>query len=163
MRGVSTLVFGLVLCASVSASAQDQAPGVADTPAERTDPAAEREDTQTDAVPPPAPGAYVSSGAIVGFIASGVGLVTFVVAGALAIDEDQRLREECPGRCFGRVGDDLRTYALLSDLGLGLTFVGAALGVLFLLADPGPERSEVVSITPLLDRDGGGLLVRGRL
>lgn len=109
------------------------------------------------------PGTYVSSGAIVGFVAAGVGLVTFAVAGGLALGEDLRLREACASLCYRGAGDDLRTFALISDLGLGLTLAGAALGLLFLLADRGPDRSGVVSVAPLLDDDGGGLLVRGRL
>ncbi|MCA9605077.1 MAG: tetratricopeptide repeat protein [Myxococcales bacterium] len=111
----------------------------------------------------PEPETHVSSGAIVGFVASGVGLVTLAIAGGLALDEDLRLRDACASLCAPGAADDLRTFALIGDLGLGLSIAGAALGLLFLFADRGPDRSATVSVAPLLGDEGGGLLVRGRL
>ncbi|MCB9595905.1 MAG: hypothetical protein H6719_24510 [Sandaracinaceae bacterium] len=124
-----------------------------------------REEPNDPAPPPPTSGSYVSSGAIVGFVAAGVGLVTLVVAGGLAINEDLRLRDACASLCFRGAGDDLRVFALVSDLGLGLMLVGAALGSIFLLADrrPRPNGSDDISVAAMLDRDGGGFLVRGRM
>jgi hypothetical protein len=106
---------------------------------------------------------YVSSGTIVGFLASGVGFLTFVIAGGLAIAEDLRLRNVCATRCFGHVADDLRTFALISDLGLGLTIVGAGLGLLFFFTDRAPEGLRALGVAPWIGGDGGGVIVRGRL
>lgn len=160
MRAVSTLVLGAALCAAPVACAQAPEPDLGGSEG-ASDDGSEREGAPGARAGEP--GMYVSPGAIVGFVASGVGLATFAIAGGLAIGEDLRLREVCASLCYRGAGDDLRTFALISDLGLGLMIAGAALGGLFLLADRGPDRSGVVSVAPMLDDEGGGLLVLGRL
>jgi len=108
------------------------------------------------------PGAYVSPGAIGGFIGAGAGVVMLAIFGSLTLAEDGRLSDLCgSGMCAQGTADDLRTFALLTDIGLGVTVAGAAVGLIFLLTDTGPGDTDT-ALLPWFREDGGGLVAGGR-
>jgi tetratricopeptide (TPR) repeat protein len=107
----------------------------------------------------------VSTGAVIGLVAGGVGLVTFGVFAILSETEDGNLAESC-GSGAGRTcsSDDisqLETYNLVADIGLAVGVAGAAVGVVFLLLGSGdPLASEAPSVAGWLSPNGGGVAFR---
>lgn len=100
--------------------------------------------------PSPAPageGGGVPTLAVVSFVVAGVGLAAMAVFGALALGEESSVADSECGRTATCNEDDVSTmdtYALVSDLGLGVAVVGAALGLVFVMTD-GSGREQRVS------------------
>jgi hypothetical protein len=86
---------------------------------------------------------------IAGFGVGGAGIITGIVAGALALDARSEAQEGCPAnRCqLGSKGaaalDDFRTYRTVSTIGYGVGAAGAALGTILLLAPSKSSRAEL--------------------
>lgn len=124
------------------------------------------------AVAPPPPSTRASSGpsaaAIVSFSAGGAGLVTFALFALLSSGEDADLASTC-GRDAGRrcSTDDtatLSTYNTIADLGLGVTLIGAGLGVAFMLLDgDDTPASGDVAFTPIVTPSALGASVTGAM
>lgn len=135
--------------------------------AAQPDQADEADDEPSLATPSPAPGAGPNVGAIASFAAAGVGVVMLGVGGGLALAEKGDLEDRgCPDATDGEPCDvsALRTRAAIADVGLGLTVVGAALGVVLLLVGGGeddPEAEAGLRLDPWMGRTGGGAVVRG--
>lgn len=73
---------------------------------------------------------------ITGFTLLGAGLVTFGVAGALALVEDERLASACMTMtCGSAQTSELLTRTIVADIGLGVTAVSAILGVIGLVIE----------------------------
>lgn len=88
-------------------------------------------------------------GAVAGFSVAAVGLVMGGVFGGLTLAEDSRLAGT-PCGVAGSCGDaelsDLRTFALVADVGFGVALAGAAVGALFLIIGPGDSGGERASL-----------------
>ena len=83
---------------------------------------------------------------ITGFTLAGAGLVTFGVAGAFVLMEDGRLATECMQRpCGASDTSTLLQSTLVADIGLGVTALGAILGIIGLVIEGGetPATSHV--------------------
>ncbi len=107
-------------------------------------------------------GGYVSPGAIGGFVGAGVGVAMFGLFGALTVVEDGRLSDLCGATpCAQGTANDLRTFALLADIGIGVAVAGGVLGLIFLLVDTGPSEADVAA-APWVTEDGGGFALGGR-
>lgn len=110
------------------------------------------------------PDAGMAAGPIAGFSIAGAGLLTVVIFGGLTLAEDARLSTACMTPCANGAASDLRTFALVTDIGIGVTLVGAAIGTILLLIggddDPGATEAQ---LTPFFDGRTGGLALRGRL
>ncbi len=117
--------------------------------------------------PPEAPadtGGGVPMGAIVSYIAAGVGLATFGVFGSLALAEDSNLAGTC-GADMGRTCTEndvsnLKTFSLVADIGLGVAALGAIVGTVFLLIG-GDDDDDGVAVAPALGPNVVGLSARG--
>ena len=110
-------------------------------------------------------GGGVPLGSIVAFSAAGAGLVMMATFGLLAISEQSSIEDGC-GATQSCSSDDVSTmdtFALLSDLGLGMAVVGTGLGLLFLFVQDDGERSPQANLSPWLSPNGGGLTLGGTL
>ena len=99
------------------------------------------------------------------FAAAGAGLVMMTTFGLLAISERSSVEDGC-GATQSCSADDVSTmdtFALLSDLGLGVAVVGAGLGLLFLFMQNASGGSSQASLSPWLGPDSGGLSLGGVL
>ena len=74
----------------------------------------------------------------------------------------ERLQTACATPCADGAASDLRSFALVTDISLGLTLAGAAVGVIFLLVDAEAYEEPSVAVTPWADPSGGGVVTRGR-
>jgi hypothetical protein len=98
------------------------------------------------------PSESLNIGAVVGFSVAAVGLVVGGVFGGLTLAEDSRLAgTPCgmAGTCGGADVSDLRTFAVVTDVGFGVALAGAAVGAVFLLIGPpssGGERASLRTI-----------------
>lgn len=73
---------------------------------------------------------------ITGFTLLGAGLVTFGVAGGLALVEDERLASACMTMtCGSAQTSELLQRTIVADIGLGVTAVGAILGIIGLVIE----------------------------
>ena len=73
---------------------------------------------------------------ITGFTLLGAGLVTFGVAGGLALVEDERLASACmTTTCGSAQTSELLQRTIVADIGLGVTAVGAILGIIGLVIE----------------------------
>jgi len=111
-------------------------------------------------------GGGLPTSALVSFIVGGVGIAGMATFGILALGEQSSVEDGC-GADRSCTEDDvvsMDTFALLSDLSLGVAVVGAALGVVFVVtADGGSgEHAGGVRVTPTASRDGAGVAVGGR-
>ena len=118
----------------------------------------------TPAVQDPEPSSGPNVGAIVGLGVAGVGLVTLVVSGTMALSEKSALEDRGCGSTIECDAGTLRTRSLVADIGLGLTVAGATLGmVLWLLGrDDESEDAAAVSVAPWAGPQGAGASVMGR-
>lgn len=99
-------------------------------------------------------------GAIVGFSTAAVGLVMAGIFGGLTLAEDGTLAGSCSPNCSADQVGTLQTYALLTDIGFGVSLAGAAVGlILLLVSDSGSQES--ASLAPWLDGESGGLVLTG--
>ena len=119
-------------------------------------------------------GAQTASGiptlAIAGFVAGGVGVLTFAVFGPLALSDYNTVDARCGARmaCVDGDLDTAHTFALLADIGLGLAVVGGLVGLFaLLLDDDGDEAPRTararLQVAPVWLDGGGGLSLRGVL
>ena len=103
-------------------------------------------------------------GAIGGYGAAGAGAILMTIFGSLALSEDGALRSGCgaSGSCTPDQVAAADTFALVSDIGLGLTIAGAAAGTVLLIlalgSGGGGDRS--ARLAPWLTPTGGGLFAQ---
>jgi tetratricopeptide (TPR) repeat protein len=116
------------------------------TPAE-TQPAASNASASTTAKP--STKLKLSTGVWASYITAGVGAVTYIIFGSLAIVENGKLSDKClPGRtCSKDQVSNLRTYCLVADIGLGVALAAGALGTVLLLTS-GKKEEKVVAVAP---------------
>lgn len=103
------------------------------------------------------------AGTIAGYGVAGVGLVLMGVFGGMALSEDSALREGCgaTASCTPAQVADADTFALVSDIGLGLAIAGAAAGtILLVLGLTSSSSSERALVAPWLTPEGGGVATR---
>lgn len=104
--------------------------------------------------------------AIVGGTVAGLGLVTALVVGPLALSTDASLTSSCSPACPPERVGELQSLAVATDVSLGIALVGAAvLGIGLALDLGGGSGSEQrdIEVVWAPRGDGGGLAVRGRL
>ncbi|HJL19788.1 MAG TPA: tetratricopeptide repeat protein [Sandaracinaceae bacterium LLY-WYZ-13_1] len=122
----------------------------------------------TEAVPPPAtggPDGGLLAGAIASYGVAAAGGLLMGIFGGMALGEDAALSDGCgaTASCTDDEVADANTFALVSDVGLGVLVAGAAAGTVLLilgLASGGEERD--VAAAPWLGPDGAGLAAQGR-
>jgi hypothetical protein len=102
------------------------------------------------------------------FAMAGAGGITFTVAGALALKEDNALAQRC-GRDAGRTCTDddlsaLRTRSRVADVGLGVLVVSSLVGVTLWWLDRRDSARRAATLRPVasFDRHGGQLALGGR-
>ena len=126
---------------------------------------------ETRAAPPPPPDRGPNVGAIAGFSVAALGVIGAVIFGPLTIGEDGSLAGGCGATrsCTEADTSALSTYALLTDVSLGVALAGALAGTLFLVLDlgsggggSGGERASL-RVSPLAGPGTAGLAVRGAL
>ncbi|MBC7171222.1 MAG: hypothetical protein H5U40_02285 [Polyangiaceae bacterium] len=135
---------------------------------------AEEQPRQNEAAPAAATGPRVSETrprvgvpALIAYGVGGAGLVTFAVAGGLAIAEDSSLAESC-GRDAGRTcsADEvagLRRRTLTADIGLGVGLAGAVTGVVLTFVGRDPNEDErALTVRPAFTASSVGLVAQGR-
>jgi tetratricopeptide (TPR) repeat protein len=124
-----------------------------------------------DPEPAPAPASGPDGGLLGGAIASyavgGAGLVVMAVLGGLAMAEDAALAAGCgaSASCSDAEVADANTFALASDIGLGVGAAGVAVGTILLvvaLSSGGASSAEDVSVLPWVSPEGAGLVAGGR-
>ncbi len=103
----------------------------------------------------------------IGFIVGGVGLATMGVFGALALSEESSVKSGCGATmaCSPDEVSAMDTYALVSDIGLGVGVAGVAVGVIFLLVGRGDDDSSgavaSLRVAPWVARGSAGAAVGG--
>jgi tetratricopeptide (TPR) repeat protein len=136
---------------------------------QRAAPSDEEERAVADPTPPPPPpdrGPNV--GAIAGFSVAALGVIGAVIFGPLTIAEDSSLAGGCGAAraCTDADTSTLSTYALLTDVSLGVALAGALAGTLFLVLDMssgGDGERASLRVSPLAGPGTAGLTVRGAL
>lgn len=104
--------------------------------------------------------------AIGAYAVAGVGAVVMAAFGGLTIAEHGALSEGCGATSSCTPSDvaDANTFALVSDIGLGVALAGAVVGTVLLIVglsgDGGSE--EQATLTPWFTADGGGAAARVR-
>jgi tetratricopeptide (TPR) repeat protein len=127
-----------------------------------------------EAAPPPStpPAAGRDQGLFFGGVAAmavgGAGLLTFAIAGGLALAYNDGLAgSECglAGTCSDNVLRDLRQRTIAADVGLGIGAAGVVAGVVMLAVDAtsAPGESTAVVAAPVVTADVIGIVVGGRL
>lgn len=139
-----------------------------------SEPAVIPEPAVTPEVPPPVPSSGggmddgMLAGTLVGYGVAVAGGVMVAIFGAMALSEDSALAAGCgaTASCTPEQVADADTFALLSDVGLGVALAGAVAGTVFLalgLSDGSSgESASSASIAPWLSPDGGGLVTQLR-
>lgn len=100
------------------------------------------------------------TGAIIGYAVAGAGAVVMGVFGGLALAEESELASGCGelGTCSDAEVADANTFALVSDVGLGVALAGAAAGtVLLIMALAGGSSAETAWVSPWLSPQGAGV------
>jgi tetratricopeptide (TPR) repeat protein len=110
-------------------------------------------------------GGGLGTPALVAFIAGGVGLATFATFGALVAVGDGDLEAGClpAGTCEEADLDRQDTFALVADVGLGLSVVGAVAGVVLMLVGADTEEAATAtSFAPVIAPGyaGGAAMLR---
>ncbi len=157
---------------------EQRAAGHAD-PGPDPDPSGEEAVVETSAAPTQAPPAETAPepadagpniGAIVGFSFAALGLVGAVIFGPLTIAEDSSIAGmPCAQTrsCTSAQTSSLATYALLTDISLGVAAAGAVAGLVLLLVMPSGGASDTSSsrirVAPFASRDAAGLTLGGAL
>lgn len=115
-----------------------------------------------DPAHPPQDTSSSSGATLAAFGVGGAGLVTFAIAGTMALSSHRALAD-CreASVCLPGEGDAGRRRALVADIGLGVGVVGLAVGLILVLVR-GRKDDATVSASPLLHRQGTGLSVGGR-
>lgn len=112
-----------------------------------------------DRLPPPPSDTLRNAG--FGVLGAGaVGLLTFAVAGSLALSSAAELDDTCAANGPGCDEEDigpLETRMLVADIGLGLGLVAATAGVIMvILGSKGDDDESQALVVPMIQRDGGG-------
>lgn len=116
--------------------------------------------------PAPAP-APASSGdvvpAVIAFAVAGAGLVTFAVAGGLALAEDGSLETTCGTSCSDAQLSGLNAMTIAADVGWITAAVAGVAGVVLLVTVgmPSETSSATALVVPWATPDGGGLVLGG--
>jgi tetratricopeptide (TPR) repeat protein len=112
--------------------------------------------------PPRASERFVQAMAFFGV--AGAGAVTFAVAGALALKEDQSLTRTCGHICTDHDVSGLRRRTMVADIGLGLLAVGTLVGVTLLWVERRERSRGAATLRPTVgfDSHGGSLALGGR-
>jgi hypothetical protein len=124
-----------------------------------------------DDAPPPAPSSGPDLAGPLALLGVGAaGLLTFAIAGGVALGENDRLADECGSRADGTCTDeqlsDLHTMTAVADAGWVIGLVAAAAGAAWLvvaLTSSAPSREQALTVAPFATADAGGLFVRGAL
>lgn len=143
-------------------------------PSETTTPAM----TEANATPPlsspvePPESDSSSSKRTVGFVVGGVGVAALgagAVFGVLALSKNSDAKSHCPNTpCTDSTGVDLnrtaRTFANVSNVGIGLGVVGIGVGAYLILTSKSgtPSSNAALRVSPLVARGMGGLAFDGR-
>ena len=92
-----------------------------------------------------------------------VGLLTFAIAGSLALSSAGELEDTCamagrPPNCSEDDIGPLETRMLAADIGLGIGLVAATAGVIMVIlgSKGGGEDESHALVLPMIQRDGGG-------
>jgi len=109
-------------------------------------------------------GGGLSGLTVVGLVTAGVGVVTMATFGILALGEESSVADGC-GATTSCTEDDVSTmdtFALLSDIGLGVAVVGGALAVVGLVTGGGDDpATDTASVSPWIAPEGAGASLRG--
>ena len=102
--------------------------------------------------------------AFAAFAVGGAGVVTFAIAGPLALSSHNELANCRPtSSCDGDARDQGKRRALVADIGLGTALVGGVVGViLWFVTNPDTERRAAVDVQPHVSQHEAGLRVGGR-
>lgn len=114
---------------------------------------------------PTGPDRGLIGGAIGGYAIAGVGLIVMAVFGGLTAAEHGDLAEGCGATrtCTSTDVADANTFALVSDVGLGVAVAGAVVGTILLAVGLSTDSSgEEATLTPWATPDGVGAIVRAR-
>ena len=111
----------------------------------------------------------IPAGAAVGYAVAGVGVVLAVTFGSLALRERGRIEDGCGAdrSCSSNEVQQLKGYALATDIGLAVAVAGAAIGTILLITgrDDSDEATSVdrasVRFVPYASHLGGGAVLRG--
>ena len=111
-------------------------------------------------------GGGVNVPAIAGFSVAAVGLVTAAIFGPLTIAENSSLSGSCGATrsCTDSELSTMRSFAVVTDVALGVSLAGAVVGVIFLVVGGGesqPGERAALEVTPMASRDGAGVAVGG--
>ena len=106
--------------------------------------------------------------AIIGFSVAAVGVVGAAIFGPLTIAEDSSIASSACGMAATCTGDDLstlRTYALMTDISLGVALAGAAAGTLlfFLIDTSADTESAGLRVAPMAGPGLAGVTLGGAL
>lgn len=110
-------------------------------------------------------GEILPLGAWIGFSVAAAGVLTFAIAGGLALAEDHDLTDTCGKSCTDAQVAPLRHRTIAADVGLGLAIAGAATGLVFVLLnrDDGTEQPAAeAAVAPWIGRHGGGATAQVR-
>jgi len=88
--------------------------------------------------------------ALVAFGAGGAGLVTFAIAGGLALGEDRALADRCNGSCSESDLSKLDRRTTVADVGIAVAAAGVATGLVlfFVLRDRKKEPEGTSRLRP---------------
>ncbi len=138
--------------------------------------ALQRTDGQASAPTTPAPGAPASTpapdvtGPMVVLGLAAAGLLTFAVAGGMALGENSRLGDLCGatamaprtvGSCTDAELSDLHTMTAIADVGWITGAAGAAVGLIWLAValSSRPTAEQAMRIAPWASANGGGVIL----
>lgn len=103
--------------------------------------------------------------AVIAFAVAGAGLITFAVAGGLALKEDSSLSETCSNTCDDEEVSTLATRTLVADIGWITAIAAAAAGTVLALTLGRSSGSESDSRRTTLGSwvlpNGGGVVAQG--
>jgi tetratricopeptide (TPR) repeat protein len=105
------------------------------------------------------------AGAIASYAVAGAGLVVMSIFGGLALSEDSALRSGCgaTASCTPEQVANADTFALVSDIGMGVAIAGAATGTVLLILGLGSSgSSDQAVVAPWVAPEGGGVSTRVR-
>jgi len=134
----AVLLAGLVLATTAPAAAQDPSPESPPTVLELPVTVETPGDTRDFE-------GETNTGALVSFLVAGTALVNAAVFGTMALTENARLDDACP--CDDSEVDDLRAYAIVTDVSLIVAGVGIAVGTVFALTWD-DDDGDSVALTP---------------
>ncbi|MCB9631243.1 MAG: hypothetical protein H6721_03730 [Sandaracinus sp.] len=134
-------------------------------PVEAAPPTEESNDGPAEATPEPTPNPERSlAGPVTFFALAGAGLVSFGVAGGLALGKKSDLEDSCAPACSAADTEGGRRAALAADVALGVAVAGAIVGTIWwIVGRPSNANDEGVAVAPWIGPNGAGLGVRGAL